>query len=125
MEFSYQRGKIQDESIKYEMLKDSGDLPIVGVNTYLDPKTLAEDYSPPVTELARATSEEKEDQIGRLEAFHADHGPRTRAALEALTRTALTGGNIFAELMKTVRVASLGQITHALYEVGGQYRRSL
>ena len=125
MEFSYQRGKIQDESIKYEMLKDSGELPIVGVNTYLNPKTLVEDYAPPVTELARATEEEKEDQIRRLESFHAEHDPRTRAALEDLTRTALTGGNIFAALMKTVRVASLGQITHALYEVGGQYRRSL
>ncbi|MBN2489783.1 MAG: methylmalonyl-CoA mutase, partial [Planctomycetes bacterium] len=125
MELGYQRGKIQDESLKYEMMKDSGELPIVGVNTFQDPRTLAEDYVPPATELARATPEEKEDQIRRLRAFQAAGGERTAPALERLRETALRGGNVFEELMETVRVASLGQITHALYEVGGQYRRSL
>jgi methylmalonyl-CoA mutase len=125
MELGYQRSKIQDESIKYEMMKDSGELPIVGVNTYVDPETLKDDYVPPATELARATDEEKEDQIRRLQAFQTEHQDRTAAALERLKEVALSGENVFAELMKSVRVASLGQITHALYEVGGQYRRSL
>ena len=126
MELGYQRSKIQDESIKYELMKDSGELPIIGVNTFQDPRTLAEGYEPQATELARATHEEKEDQIQRLRAFQEAAGEaRAREAIERLRNVALSEENIFGELMNTVRLASLGQITHTLYEVGGQYRRSL
>ncbi|MCA8910623.1 MAG: methylmalonyl-CoA mutase family protein [Planctomycetes bacterium] len=122
METQYQRGKIQEESMVYEKLKHSGELPIVGVNTFLNP-------NPPdteqVVELARATKDEKETCIDRLRDFQKRHEQAAPKALEHLKRTALEGGNIFNELMRTVRSCSLGQISHALYEVGGQYRRNV
>ncbi|MCB9764173.1 MAG: cobalamin B12-binding domain-containing protein [Alphaproteobacteria bacterium] len=125
MERQYQRGKIQDESLHYERLKHSGELPLVGINTFEDPATLGEDWEPPAVELRRATVDEKREQIERVGAFQARHAEVAPEALARLKQVALDGGNIFAELMNTVRVASLGQITHALYEVGGEYRRNL
>ncbi|MDR4935149.1 methylmalonyl-CoA mutase family protein [Rossellomorea marisflavi] len=124
METQYQRGKIQEESMFYEMKKHSGELPIVGVNTYLNPNPSSEEDVDGM-ELARATKEEKETQIRNLKAFQQGHGDKTEEALKRLKQSAVEGGNIFEELMETVRVASLGQITRALYEVGGQYRRNM
>lgn len=123
METQYQRGKIQEESLLYETLKHSGQLPIIGVNTYLNPEASSEGEFQ--MELARASKEEKEEQIQRLRAFQERHAQEAEAALARLKAAALSGGNLFAELMETVKVASLGQITGALYEVGGQYRRNL
>ncbi|MCL6515470.1 fused isobutyryl-CoA mutase/GTPase IcmF [Alicyclobacillus sp.] len=125
METQYQRSKIQEESLYYEHLKHSGKLPIIGVNTFINPKTLDPNYVPPKIELARASKEEKDLQLRNLRAFQAAHAAEAPAALARLKQVARSGGNIFAELMETVRVASLGQITHALYEVGGQYRRNM
>ncbi len=125
MELQYQRGKIQEESLYYETLKHSGELPIIGVNTFINPLTLQEDYQAPELELARATTEEKELQINSLRKFQATHKEESQIALERLKKVAETDGNVFAELMETVKVASLGQITAALYEVGGQYRRNM
>lgn len=125
METQYQRGKIQEESMYYEHKKHDGSLPIIGVNTFLNPKTLADDYEAPEIELARATREEKELQINNLRAFQAEHQEAAKAAIRSLKQTAMNGGNIFAELMETVKTCSLGQITQALYEVGGQYRRNM
>ncbi len=125
MELQYQRGKIQEESLYYETLKHSGELPIIGVNTFINPLTLQEDYQPPELELARATKGEKEQQITSLRQFQSMHQDEAEMALERLKRVAESDGNIFAELMETVKVASLGQITSALYEVGGQYRRNM
>ena len=124
METQYQRGKIQEESMHYEMKKHSGELPIIGVNTYLNPNPPSEDDIDNM-EIARATKEEKETQIINLRAFQNNHKNETEQALEKLQQVAVSGGNIFAELMETVKVASLGQITNALYEVGGQYRRNM
>ncbi|MBO0958571.1 methylmalonyl-CoA mutase family protein [Neobacillus sp. MM2021_6] len=124
METQYQRGKIQDESMHYEMLKHTGELPIIGVNTYLNPNPPSvEDVNN--MELARATTEEKEWQIQHLRAFQEAHAGESADALKRLKEVAVSGGNIFAALMETVQVASLGQITRALYEVGGQYRRNM
>ena len=124
VELQYQRGRIQEQSLRYELKKDSGELPIVGVNTFIDPEA-SEDLMRGDIQLARATPEEKRKQIDNLRGFQKRNEARAPDALERLKKTALTGGNIFAELMKVVRVASLGQITHALYEVGGQYRRAM
>lgn len=124
METQYQRGKIQDESMYYEMKKHTGELPIIGVNTYLNPNPPSEEEMDNM-ELARATQEEKETQIRNLLAFQEQHREQTDVALRALKEAAVSGGNIFAQLMETVKVASLGQITKALYEVGGQYRRNM
>jgi methylmalonyl-CoA mutase len=124
IELQYQRNRIQEESLVYELKKDSGELPIVGVNTFLDPDA-SEDLVPEDVQLARATPEEKRQQIDNLRAFQKEHTGETAGALDRLKKAALTGGNIFAELMEAVRVASLGQITHTLYEVGGQYRRAM
>jgi isobutyryl-CoA mutase len=124
METQYQRGKIQDESMYYEMKKHSGELPIIGVNTYLNPNPPSEEEIDKM-ELARATKEEKETQIQNLEAFKGKNKDQSEAALDRLKETAVSGGNIFAELMETVKYASLGQITRALYEVGGQFRRNM
>ncbi|OAS15727.1 fused isobutyryl-CoA mutase/GTPase IcmF [Paenibacillus oryzisoli] len=122
METQYQRGKIQEESLLYEGKKHSGELPIIGVNTFVK----ANDHYPAAEiELARSTSEEKETQIAGLQAFHEGHKFVCPEALERLKETARNNGNIFEELMETVKVASLGQITAALYEVGGQYRRNM
>jgi methylmalonyl-CoA mutase len=124
METQYQRGKIQEESMYYEMKKHSGELPIIGVNTYLNPNPPSEEEMNSI-QLARATKEEKEMQINHLKQFQELHKSKAEEALEKLKQTAVTGGNIFEELMETVKTASLGQITHALYEVGGQYRRNM
>lgn len=122
METQYQRGKIQEESMYYEMKKHTGELPIIGVNTFLNPHASEEDYE---IELARASGEEKEHQIINLRAFQEKHKDAAQKALLRLQQKAVSGGNIFAELMETVKVASLGQISAALYEVGGQYRRNM
>ncbi|HZV83140.1 MAG TPA: fused isobutyryl-CoA mutase/GTPase IcmF [Geobacteraceae bacterium] len=124
METQYQRSKIQDESMLYEHKKHSGELPIIGVNCFLNPRAGEEGYQVP-GELARATKEEKEQQIANLRAFQDGNRDRCAQALQRLQQVAVGGGNIFTELMDTVRVASLGQITRALYEVGGKYRRNM
>ncbi|MBM7585226.1 methylmalonyl-CoA mutase [Bacillus pakistanensis] len=124
METQYQRGKIQEESMFYEMKKHSGELPIVGVNTYLNPNPPSEDEMNNM-ELARASKEEKETQIKNLREFQSSNEDKTAEAIKRLKEAAVNNGNIFAELMETVKVASLGQITKALYEVGGQYRRNM
>jgi methylmalonyl-CoA mutase len=125
METQYQRGKIQEESLYYEHRKHSGELPIIGINTFVDPATTADDWEPPTVELRRSTPAEKDDQIARLRDFQARHADAAPEALARLQQVATDGGNIFAELMNAVRVASLGQITAALYAVGGEYRRNL
>ncbi len=124
METQYQRSKIQDESMLYEQKKHSGELPIVGVNTFLNPRANEEGFYVP-GELARATKEEKEEQIANLRAFQEQNRDQAPAALLRLQEVAVAGGNIFGELMETVRYASLGQISHALYDVGGKYRRNM
>ncbi len=122
METGYQRGKIQDESMLYEQRKHSGDLPIIGVNTFRAP----EGGEPPreVT-LSRATEEEKQGQLDRLADFHARHAADAREALRRLQDVATGEGNVFDELMHAARVCSLGQLTEAFFEVGGQYRRNM
>jgi isobutyryl-CoA mutase len=125
MESYYQRGKIQDESLYYELKKHTGEYPIIGINTYINPNMMAENYCRPPTQLTRATYEEKQAQLDNLNNFKEKHREEGAAALEALKQTVLNGGNVFAELMQTVRVASLGQITQVLYEVGGKYRRNM
>jgi methylmalonyl-CoA mutase len=122
MERMYQRNKIQEESLHYEHLKHTGELPIVGVNTFLNKKG-----SPTVLpgEVIRSTKEEKEQQIANLQAFWKRNEEKREEALKRLKEVAVANGNLFAELMETVKFCSLGQITHALYEVGGQYRRSM
>jgi len=122
METGYQRGKIQEESLYYEHRKHDGSYPIVGVNTFRNPHG---DAVPQKVELARSTDDEKASQLARLADFHARHGSESPAALERLKRTVMAGGNVFEELVSTVRVCSLGQITRALFDVGGQYRRSM
>ena len=124
MERGYQRSKIQDESLYYESLKHSGKLPIVGVNMFLNPNADdAETLSN--LELARATDGEKQSQLKRRNAFVERNKDQSPAALERLKNIALAGENIFAEMMDTVRYCTLGQITQALYEVGGKYRRNM
>ncbi|MBY0316865.1 MAG: methylmalonyl-CoA mutase family protein [Bdellovibrionales bacterium] len=125
MESQYQRGKIQDESMHYEHLKHSGDLPIIGVNQFVDPATLAADYVPPKIELARASYEEKDLQLTRVRKYQQDHKMDAEQELKKLKASALKGENIFAALMSAARVCSLHQMTQALFEVGGQYRRNL
>lgn len=124
MESQYQRGKIQDESLYYEAKKHSGELPIIGVNTYLNPNPPKEEEINNI-QVARASKEEKETQIKNLMKFKERNQDKVEDALRKLKQVALSGGNIFEELMETVKVASLGQITNALYEVGGQYRRNV
>ena len=124
METGYQRGKIQEESMYYELLKHTGRLPIIGVNTFRDPDA-DDDLLSEGIELARATEEEKQSQLKRLAAFKKRHENESSQALERLQNIALQGENIFEELMNTVRVCSLGQITQALYDVGGKYRRNM
>ena len=122
METGYQRGKIQDESMHYEMLKHTGELPIIGVNTFRNP------HGDPVNdklELARSTEEEKQSQLQRLADFHARHAKEAPAMLARLKQAVIDNQNVFEVLMDAVRVCSLGQITNALFEVGGQYRRNM
>jgi len=125
MERQYQRGQIQEESLYYERKKQDGSLPIIGINTYEDPKTLAANWEPPPVELRRASPDEKNAQLASVHDFQAEHAEACEAALADLKQTALENGNLFAALMRTVRVATLGQISEALFEVGGRYRRSL
>jgi len=122
METGYQRGRIQDESMLYEQRKHDGSLAIIGVNTFRNPQG---DDTPANLELARSDHAEKIDQIERLERFQQRTADERPAALARLREVALHGGNVFAELMNTVRSASLGQITDALFEVGGRYRRNV
>ncbi|MBX3041100.1 MAG: cobalamin-dependent protein [Bdellovibrionaceae bacterium] len=125
METQYQRSKIQEESLSYETLKHTGELPIIGVNTFIDPKTLADGYVPPKIELARASYEEKSQQLDNVRAYQKGHASEGDQALTHLKETALHGGNIFEALMRAARYCSLYQMSQALYEVGGQYRRNL
>ncbi|MCZ6507809.1 MAG: methylmalonyl-CoA mutase family protein, partial [Acidobacteria bacterium] len=122
MERMYQRTRIQEESLYYESLKHSGELPIVGVNTFLD-----KDGSPTITpdEVIRATSEEKEYAIRSLEAFHQRNADEASGALSGLQRVAVEHGNLFETLLEVSKVCSLGQISGALYQVGGRYRRNM
>ncbi|WP_424894968.1 fused isobutyryl-CoA mutase/GTPase IcmF [Tepidimonas sp. HKU79] len=122
METGYQRGKIQDESMHYEMLKHTGELPIIGVNTFRNPHG---DPIPEALELARSTEEEKQSQLARLRDFHARHAHEAPAMLQRLKDAAIDNRNVFEVLMDAVRCCSLGQITQALFEVGGQYRRNM
>ncbi|HOZ45944.1 MAG TPA: methylmalonyl-CoA mutase family protein [Candidatus Hydrogenedentes bacterium] len=124
MELGYQRARIQDESLYYETRKVDGSLPIIGVNTFINAHEDLEAVTSRL-DLARATEEEKQSQLDRLRAFHKCHAGEAPEALQRLKKVALSGGNIFAELMETVRSCSLGQITEALFEVGGQYRRNM
>ncbi|MCI0650352.1 MAG: methylmalonyl-CoA mutase family protein [Planctomycetes bacterium] len=123
MERQYQRGKIQDESLLYEHRKHTGELPIVGINTFLREGGAIE--RAPDLELRRATVEEKRQRIADLRAFQKAHEAEAPEALRRLRRSAASGGNVFRELMHSVRHISLGQITQALFEVGGQYRRNM
>jgi len=123
METMYQRSKIQEESLLYETLKHSGELPLVGVNTFLDPRSTGGPDAIP--ELIRSSKEEKKLQVEQIRAFHARHQASSDAALMKLRKTALEGGNLFGELMETVKTCSLGQISRALFDVGGRYRRSM
>jgi len=127
METGYQRSKIQEESIYYETLKHDGRFPIVGVNTFRDPDADENDLTEEASclELARATDEEKESQLKRLDDFHKRNETESPAALKRLQEVALSGENIFAEMMDAVKTCSLGQVTKALYDVGGQYRRNM
>ena len=125
MEWGYQRNKIQDESLLYEHRKHSGELPIIGVNTFIDPNAEKRGEVSCTMELSRSTDEEKQSQLRRLREFQERNKAVAPQALADLKQVAMEGGNIFAELIKTVRVCSLGQITGALYEVGGRYRRNI
>jgi methylmalonyl-CoA mutase len=122
MERGYQRSKIQEESMYYEHLKHTGEMPIIGVNTFLNPSGA---YEVGDLELSRATEEEKESQLARLNDFMEKNREEAPEALKRLKDAVLSDGNIFAELMDTVRYCSIGQITQALYEVGGKYRRNM
>jgi isobutyryl-CoA mutase len=122
METGYQRGRIQDESMHYEMLKHTGELPIIGVNTFRNPHG---DAVHDKLELARSTDEEKQGQLKRLQEFHTRHAAQAPAQLKRLQQAVIENRNVFEVLMDAVRVCSLGQITNALFEVGGQYRRNM
>src|SRR3982074_1910869 len=122
METGYQRGKIQEESLYYEHKKHDGSYPIIGVNTFRNPHA---DPAPHKLELIRSTDEEKQSQLKRLRSFQKQNEKAAPAMLERLRQAVIKNENVFAVLMDAVRVCSLGQITHALFEVGGQYRRNM
>jgi methylmalonyl-CoA mutase len=123
METGYQRGRIQDESMLYEQRKHDGSLPIVGVNTFLPSKENAEGL--PTIELARATEEEKRSQVDRTRAYQQKHAPEAQEALRRLRDAVAAEENVFGALMDAARVCTLGQVTEAFFEVGGQYRRNV
>ena len=123
MESMYQRSKIQEESLYYETLKDTGEFPIIGVNTYIAPN-IKEQMAKEI-EISRCTDDEKMDQINRLNKFKETNKGKSEEALKRLKEVALNDGNVFEELLTTVNYASLGQITNLLYEVGGKYRRNM
>lgn len=125
METQYQRSKIQEESLYYETLKHNGELPIIGVNTFIDPKTLADNYVPTKIELARASFDEKNQQLNNVRSYQKKHLPESEKALLELKESAITGANLFEALMKASRVCSLYQMTQAFFEVGGEYRRNV
>jgi methylmalonyl-CoA mutase len=128
MERQYQRGSIQDDSLKYERLKHSGELPLIGVNTFLprpDHDEAGHVSAPKEIALTRTSYAEKDGNIARLADFHARHADSSEGALQSLKQAALQGANMFEALMDCVQHCSLGQITHALYEVGGEYRRNI
>jgi methylmalonyl-CoA mutase len=122
METMYQRSKIQEESLYYETLKHTGEFPIIGVNTFLSSKG-----SPTILpkEVIRATEEEKEYQIRMLENLHKSHSAKAKEGIQRVQEAAVQNKNMFEQLMETCKYASLGQITNALFEVGGQYRRNM
>ncbi len=122
METGYQRSKIQEESMHYEMLKHTGEYPIIGVNTFRNPHG---DPVPESIELARSTEDEKQSQLQRLQDFHTRHADKSAVMLKRLQQAVIDNSNVFEVLMDAVRCCSLGQITNALFEVGGQYRRSM
>jgi methylmalonyl-CoA mutase len=122
METMYQRGKIQEESLLYETRKHDGTLPIVGVNMFLNSDADGEHAAAP---LFRASDEEQRAQVAAVKGFQSRHAEEAAGALRRLQTVAADGGNIFAELLETVQVCSLGQISRALYDVGGQYRRHM
>jgi methylmalonyl-CoA mutase len=122
MERMYQRNRIQEESLHYESLKHSGELPVIGVNTFLN-KTGSATVIP--QQVIRSTPEEKQRQIENLHQFHLRNESRAQAALQLLKQAAIENKNLFDCLMGTVKYCSLGQITQALYEVGGKYRRNM
>ena len=122
METMYQRSQIQEESLFYEERKHNGELPIIGVNTFLPE---SDEGMVQETKLIRSSEDEKQSQVDAVAALHARFAAETPAALQRLKMVARDGGNVFEELMETVKVASLGQITEALFEVGGAYRRSM
>jgi isobutyryl-CoA mutase len=124
METQYQRSKIQEESLHYEQLKHSGELPIVGVNTFLNPGGVEAAALAPEN-LTRASYAEKDEQIANLRKFHAAHAAEAPAKIAELQKVARSGKNLFAALMSAARVCSLGQLSQALYEIGGEYRRSM
>ena len=123
METMYQRGKIQEESLYYETRKHDGSLPLIGVNTYLANDGAVEEHK--LAELIRSTEEEKQSQVAGVRTFQARNGTQSPQALAKLQQIAAAGGNVFAELMETVKICSLGQISRSLYQVGGQYRRNV
>ena len=123
METQYQRAKIQEESLYYETRKFTGELPIIGVNTFLNPNR--EGNSLEVKELIRSTAEDKNMQISRLREFQTKNKEECKEALENLKQVAISYGNIFDELLNTVNYASLGQISSTLYKIGGEYRRNI
>ncbi|MCW2843836.1 MAG: methylmalonyl-CoA mutase, partial [Nocardioides sp.] len=127
METGYQRGRIQDESMLYEHRKHDGSLPIIGVNTFRKPDSAngGQSGTPAHVELARATEAEKESQLSRVRAFQEAHSEEAAAAIARLKEAAITDENVFAVLMDAARVCSLGQVTEAFFEVGGQYRRNV
>jgi methylmalonyl-CoA mutase len=123
METMYQRGKIQEESLYYETRKHDGSLPLIGVNTYLSEHPEGEQKT--TTPLIRSTEQEKQDQVQAVKAFQARHAGDTAQALKRLQVAAAAGDNVFTHLLDAVKVASLGQISNALYQVGGQFRRGV
>jgi isobutyryl-CoA mutase len=123
MDTMYQRGKIQEESLHYERLKHSGELPLIGVNTFLPREGEGEDVGK--VELMRSTETEKDDQVAAVNAYNELHAAGRPVALERLREVARARENVFAELMEAVKVASLGEISGSLYEVGGEYRRNM
>ncbi|MEY8195046.1 MAG: methylmalonyl-CoA mutase family protein, partial [Cycloclasticus sp.] len=122
METGYQRGKIQDESMNYEMLKHTGELPIIGVNTFENP--LAGEVETSI-ELARSTEEEKQSQLARLKSVQTDNSEQAEKMLAELQHAVKNNDNVFEVLMEASRYCSLGQITDTFFEVGGQYRRNM
>jgi methylmalonyl-CoA mutase len=122
METGYQRGKIQEESMHYEHKKHDGSYPIIGVNTFRNPNADAGSHK---VELARSSEEEKQSQLKRLADFHARHAAESARDARAPAPGGDRRRNVFEVLVEAVRVCSLGQITHALFEVGGQYRRNM